>query len=57
MAAKKQDSVEVDGDAAEPEDTKKKKVVKKGGKEETKEKGIISVIYYRYIAWMIISLT
>lgn len=37
-AKKDQDSVEVDGDAAEPEDgTKKKK--KKGGKEEIKEKG------------------
>lgn len=43
MSAKKdqKDSVEVDGDAAEPEDgTKKKK--KKGTKEETKEKGNFS---------------
>lgn len=38
MAAKKQDSVEADGDTAEPEDSTKKKK-KKGGKEETKEKG------------------
>ncbi|XP_011689490.1 PREDICTED: eukaryotic translation initiation factor 5B [Wasmannia auropunctata] len=35
---KKQDSVEADGDAAEPEDSTKKKK-KKAGKEETKEKG------------------
>lgn len=43
MAAKKQDSVEADGDAAEPEDSTKKKK-KKGGKEEkeTKEKGNFS---------------
>lgn len=40
-AKKDQDSVEVDGDVAEPEDgTKKKK--KKGTKEETKEKGNFS---------------
>lgn len=35
---KKQDSIEADGDAAEPEDSTKKKK-KKAGKEETKEKG------------------
>lgn len=37
---KKQDSVEADGDTAEPEDGTKKK--KKKGKEETKEKGNFS---------------
>lgn len=38
VTLKKHDSIEADGDAAEPEDgTKKKK--KKGAKEETKEKG------------------
>ncbi|XP_011159487.1 eukaryotic translation initiation factor 5B [Solenopsis invicta] len=37
VSVKKQDSVEADGDTAEPEDGTKKK--KKKGKEETKEKG------------------
>lgn len=44
---KKQDSMEVDVDAVEPEDSKKKK--KKSAKEETKEKGNLIYHLIRYL--------